>query len=77
MVWQGLAQAAIVLTMPEWLTIGLFMWVKGIKPFHLAFPKINALIGSFSHSFSHLQRLDYGLPILAAVVVHSIFSKRS
>jgi len=40
MVVKMLAQAAIVLTLPEFVTAGAYLWLRGMKPFDKAFPVV-------------------------------------
>jgi glycosyltransferase involved in cell wall biosynthesis len=75
MVINAVAQSALVLALPEWVVIGTFLWVKGMKPIEKAFPFIGK-IQSWLTSQGPVVRWDYALPVLAAMLVQSLITRR-
>lgn len=75
MIIQAIIQAVVVLTLPEWVTVGLFMWLKGIKSFDLAFP----IVGKVRQEIINVTKINPNwsvfLPTLLAVFIHTLIFK--
>jgi glycosyltransferase involved in cell wall biosynthesis len=68
MVASSLIQSIIVLSLPSWLVVGSFLWIKGMKPFNKAFPQLNLVKQRLTHIEKNQFYWDYALPALLAVI---------
>jgi hypothetical protein len=71
-----LAQTVYVLTVPEWLTVGTYLTMKGMKPFDQAFPLIGELKYRALQAAEWSPRWQLVVPTLLASFFYSITSKK-
>jgi glycosyltransferase involved in cell wall biosynthesis len=77
MILNTAAQAAIVLTMPEWMTVGTFFWLKKMKPFDQAFPVLAKIKHQAVVTLSSGVRWEFAIGAFIAGVLHTIFSRNN
>jgi len=79
MILNALIQSIIVLSMPEWLTSGLFLWIKGMKPFDKAFPQTGVFKKKLRKILKNSLSVqpEYAFPIAIALVIQSLFFRKS
>jgi glycosyltransferase involved in cell wall biosynthesis len=75
--FKSAAQTVFVLGMPEWVTLGTFFWMRGMKPFDQAFPFIGAWKEKLAASIRNAPSFEYAIPAFIAVVIHSLISRHN
>jgi hypothetical protein len=74
-VLKNIAQAGVVLLLPESLTISLFFWLRGMKSFSEAFPQFHWLSNTWHDLIQKPIRYEVILPALLAGLIYSLLPK--
>ncbi len=77
MILSAIGQSFIVFSLPEFLTSGLYFFIKGIKPFDQAFPFVKKAKESLVPLISQPLRWEYIFPAFIAAFVHSLFFRNN
>lgn len=70
-----LTQAVFVLTLPEWVTVGCYLYFRGMKPFDKAFPTLVGLRGKLQF-VPFAMRFKRVVSSLAIVFFSSVFTQK-
>lgn len=77
MVTASIAQSVVVLLLPEWLVVGMFLWLKGMKSFDQAFPKVAELKTALNRMQELVPQPSYLVPMLVTLTIHTLLFKKT
>ncbi len=77
MITKVILQSVYVLALPEWVTIGTYLWMRRMKPFDSAFPIVGELKKQARYLLANTPRFEYVFPMAVALLLQQFFTKEA